>query len=91
MLLKNLPSYALPIIFIRLVLDGLAGIKFLTEGKISHSFAVFKAHISFYLKIPSTIIKRRKTADICSKIKYKGSILIDYYLKGKKRFNNLNW
>ena len=91
MLLKNLPLYTLPIIFIRLVLDGLAGIKFITEGKISHSFAIFKAHISFYLKIPSTIIKRRKTAAICSKIKYKGSILIDYYLKGKKRFNNLNW
>ena len=91
MLLKNLPLYALPIIFIRLVLDGLAGIKFITEGKISHSFAIFKAHISFYLKIPSTIMKRRKTAAISSKIKYKGSILTDYYLKGNKRFNDLNW
>ena len=84
MLLKNLPLYALPIIFIRLVLDGLAGIKFLKEGKISHSFAIFKAHISFYLKIPNTIMKRRKTATISSKIKYKGSILTDYYLKRKK-------
>ena len=91
MLLKNLPLYALPIIFIRLVLDGLAGIKFITEGKISHSFAIFKAHISFYLKIPSTITKRKKTAAISSKIKYKGSIITDYYLKGNKRFNDLNW
>ena len=91
MLLKNLPLYALPIIFIRLVLDGLAGIKFITEGKIIHSFAIFKAHISFYLKIPSTFKKRRKTTAISSKIKYKGSILTDYYLKGNKRFNDLNW
>jgi len=91
MLLKNLPSHALPIIFIRLVLDGLAGIKFITEGKIIHTFAILKAHISFYLKIPSTIIKRRKTAAISSEIKYKGSILTDYYLKGNKRFNDLNW
>ena len=91
MLLKNLPFYALPIIFIRLVLDGLAGIRFITEGKIIHSFAIFKAHISFYIKIPSTIMKRRKTTTITSKIKYKGSILIDYYIKGNKRFNDLNW
>ena len=91
MLLKNLPLYALPIIFIRLVLDGFAGIKFITEGKIFHSFAILKAHISFYLKIPSTIIKRRKTSTISSEIKYKGSILTDYYLKGNKRFNDLNW
>ena len=91
MLLKNLPSYALPFIFIRMVLDGLVGIKFITEGKISHSFAIYKAHISFYLKIPSTIMKRKKTTAISSKIKYKGSILIDYYLKGNKRFNDLNW
>ena len=91
MLLKNLPSYALPIIFIRMVLDGIAGIKFITEGKISHSFAIFKAHMSFYLKIPSTIMKRRKTAAISSKIKYKGFILNDYYIKGHKRFNDINW
>ena len=91
MLLKNLPSYALPIIFIRLLLDGLAAIKFLTEGKISHSFAIFKAHISFYVKIPHTIIKRRKTGTISSKIKYNGSIILDYYLKRNKRFNDLNW
>ena len=91
MLLKNLPSYALPIIFIRLILDGLAGVKFITEGKIIHSFAILKAHISFYLKIPSTIKKRRKTAAISTEIKYKGSVLIDYYLKGNKRFNDLNW
>ena len=91
MLLKNLPSFALPIIFLRLVLDGLASIKLITEGKISHSFAIFKAHISFYLKIPSTILKRRKTATISNKIKYKGSILTDYYIKRNKRFSELNW
>ena len=62
MLLKNLPLYALPIIFIRLVLDGLAGIKFLTEGKISHSFAIFKAHISFYLKIPEYHYEKEKNS-----------------------------
>ncbi len=91
MLLKNLPLHALPLIFIRMILDGIAGVKFITEGKISHSFAVFKAHISFYLRIPSAVMKRRKTASISSEIKYKGSILMDYYIKANKRFNDLNW
>ena len=91
MLLKNLPSYALPIIFIRMVLDGIAGIKFITEGKIRHSFAIFKAHISFYFKIPSTIMKRKKTTAISNQIKYRRSILTDYYIKGNKQFNDLKW
>ena len=91
MLLKNLPLYALPLILIRMVLDGIAGIKLITEGKISHSFAIFKAHISFYLRIPSIVLKRTKTIAISSQIKYKGSILKDYYIKGHKRFSNLNW
>ena len=71
-------------------LDGIAGIKLLTEGKIRHSFAIFR-HISFYLRIPSVFLKRTKTSAISSQIKYKGSILKDYYIKGHKRFNNLNW
>ena len=91
MLLKNLPLHALPLIFMRMILDGIAGVKFISEGKISHSFAIFKAHISFYLRIPSAVMKRRKTASISSEIKYKGSILNDYYIKGHKRFNDLNW
>ena len=91
MLLKNLPLYALPIIFIRMVLDGIAGIKFITEGKISHSFAIFKAHISFYLRIPSAVLKRTKTTAISNQIQYKGSILKEYYIKGHKRYNNLDW
>ena len=91
MLLKNLPLYSLPLILIRMVLDGIAGIKLITEGKISHSFAIFKAHISFYLRIPSAVLKRTKTSVISNQIKYKGFILKDYYIKGHKRFNNLNW
>jgi len=91
MLLKNLPSYSLPVIFIRIILDGIAGIKFMTEGKINHTFAIFKAHISFYLRIPSTVMRRTKTTTISNQIKYKGFILKDYYIKGYNRFNDLNW
>jgi GT2 family glycosyltransferase len=49
MLVKNLPKKGLFFrIFFRMVLDGIAGIRFLTQGKFSHTFAILKAHFSFY-------------------------------------------
>ena len=91
MLLKNLPLYALPIILFRLILDGIAGAKFISEGKLSHCFAIVKAHFSFYSRIPVVLIKRRRTRKIESSIKYKKSILIQYYFLKNKKFNQLKW
>ena len=52
LLLKNLPKKQLfSVIFIRLLLDGLAGIFFLFQGKFSFTYAIIKAHIDFYKKI----------------------------------------
>ncbi len=59
MLLKNLPGYLLfPIIFTRLLLDGLAGIVFLFQGKPKHTWAIVKAHFGFYKRIPEAWKKR---------------------------------
>ena len=53
--LKNLPFfYIFPVIFSRLILDGLAGIVFLLQGKPKHTWAVVKAHFGFYKRIPVT-------------------------------------
>ncbi len=61
MLLKNLPaSLIFPIIFTRLLLDGLAGIVFLFQGKSVHTWAIVKAHFAFYKRIPKTLKKRSK-------------------------------
>jgi len=92
MLFKNLPlSYLLLIIPIRLVLDGIAAIIFLTNKKgMKHVFAVMKAHFSFYFSIPKLIIKRQK---ISQKNKLAGkigeSILVKNKLKGIKNFSDL--
>lgn len=49
MLVKNLPkSTFFGILFVRLVLDGIAGIRFLTQGKFKHTWAIIKAHFSLY-------------------------------------------
>jgi GT2 family glycosyltransferase len=58
-LLKNLPSaYLFPVIFIRLLLDGLAGIFYLLKGRPSHTWAIVKAHFGFYKRIPEAWKKR---------------------------------
>ena len=48
-ILKNVPNrYLVFLILSRLILDGFAGIKFLLELKPKHTFAILKAHLSFY-------------------------------------------
>ena len=91
MLLKNLPLYALPIIFFRLILDAIAGAKFISEGKLRHCIAIVKAHFSFYSRIPILLIKRRRTRKIESSIKYRKSIIIQYYFLKNKKFSQLKW
>ncbi len=58
-LLKNLPaSHLFPVIFSRLILDGIAGIRYFLRGKPSHTWAIIKAHFGFYKRIPQAWKKR---------------------------------
>jgi len=77
------------LIFIRLVLDGLAGIQFLFQGKWRHTLAIIKAHFSFYWLTPRFLQKRKKND---SKIKYylTKSIVLGYYLRKNRIFKDLN-
>ncbi len=59
MLLKNLPaSLIFPVIFSRLILDGLAGIGFLIQARPKHTWAIVKAHFGFYKRIPYALKNR---------------------------------
>jgi len=61
MLLKNLPTtHLFPVIFARLILDGIAGVVFLLQAKPKHTWAVVKAHFGFYKRIPKAWQKRPK-------------------------------
>jgi GT2 family glycosyltransferase len=85
MLLKNLPKNKLfSVIFIRLVLDGIAGIQFIFQGKFSHCFAVLKAHFHLYHLIIRNLKKRGGT----QKENYfqTKSIVYFYFFKKKKSF-----
>jgi GT2 family glycosyltransferase len=85
MLTKNLPKEKLfTIIFIRMVLDGIAGIRFLSQGKFAHLFAILKAHFHYYHLINRNLRKRN---DFQLNSYYdKNSIVYDYYIKKRHNF-----
>ncbi|UZO79799.1 glycosyltransferase family 2 protein [Aquimarina sp. ERC-38] len=89
LLVKNGPSHVYPfIILIRMVLDGIAGIKFLFSGQGSHMWAILKAHGSFYKNFPKFVKKRSKASQ---KIKYYqiNSVVWQYYVLGRKTYNKI--
>lgn len=88
MLVKNLPKKQLFfIIFSRLVLDGLAGIRFIFQGKISHCFAIVKAHFSLYRRFLKNYKKRgHSQSGAYFKIK---SIVWAYFINRKTTFSKL--
>jgi len=86
-LVKNLPKHKIiPIIFSRLVLDGVAGIKFLLELRPIHTFAIIKAHFSFYYYLPKMLKKRKGNVPKNNYYNIK-SIVWNYYVLGEKTFN----
>ena len=95
LLLKNHRSSALlPFILRRMILDGIAGVRFLTEGNFAYFFAVLKAHFHFYskffyyIKLRNAEKKFWKTPNLCGQ--YRGSILVSFFLKHKHNFQQLD-
>lgn len=88
MLLKNLPAGKLfPVLFLRLSMDGMAGVRFLLQGRPAHLWAVLKAHFYFYRKLFTFINKRKPNS---YKNYYKtGSIVYQYFVKNGKVFASI--
>ncbi|WP_430812105.1 MULTISPECIES: glycosyltransferase family 2 protein [unclassified Carboxylicivirga] len=94
MMVKNLPGWQLlPILFVRMVLDGVAGLHFMAKGELKHLLAVVKAHFSFYGRLPDVLAKRRQLAPLRVKTKHKEvypqSIIWAFYFKGLHHFSQL--
>ena len=80
MLTKNLPKESLfQVLFSRMILDGIAGIRFLFQGQFLHTIAVLKAHFYFY-HLLSINYKKRKKTQLKKYYKVK-SIVYSYYIK----------
>lgn len=85
MLTKNLPKQKLfKILLIRMVLDGIAGLRFLFQGKFTHLFAVLKAHFYYYHFINNNLNKRSEYQ--VNNYFDRESIVVNYYLKKRHKF-----
>lgn len=92
--LKNYSASSLLFVIpLRLMLDGIAGIKFLLEGRPKNTLSIVKAHFTFYAMIFSLIQKRKKIKaktihplKLSSPVK---SILWNYYIMKRNYFTKL--
>ena len=88
-ILKNVPNrYLVFLILSRLILDGFAGIKFLIELKPKHTFAILKAHLSFYSLFFKFLRKRKNRKKKTDYYNHK-SIVWQYFVLGRKKYHQL--
>ncbi|MDO1514518.1 glycosyltransferase family 2 protein [Maribacter confluentis] len=86
---KNLPlGKAFIIIFLRLLLDGIAALRFIFQFRFKHFLAIFRAHLSFYRQFKKMYTKREKTKFI-RKYYLTTSIVWSYFVHNIRNFNIL--
>lgn len=81
-------------LLLRMVLDGVAAFKFLSDGQPKHFFAVLRAHFSYYAWLPAILrkrkeLKRRPGFRFSFSQVYKGNTVSEYFLKHKTTFSEL--
>jgi GT2 family glycosyltransferase len=91
MLVKNHQGLLFPKLFFRMTLDGIAAVKFLTEGNFLFTWKVFLAHMTLYRNFGKMYRKRLALkADKQAFFKYDGSILWAYFIQKNKTYSSLN-
>lgn len=88
MLHKNLGKHRRRVMFTRVLLDILAGVLFAMKGEFSNTRSVIRAYRE-YRKLKKNYPRPENTASL-SEI-YRRSIVMDYYLRGKKMFSELKF
>lgn len=79
---------------LRLVLDGVAGIRFLLSGESANCWAISSAHMKFYSGLAYWWKKNRlhakaRICDVPKEVQPPISILWAYFVKGKKKYRDL--
>jgi GT2 family glycosyltransferase len=96
LLYKNLPPALLvPVLLSRMVLDGVAALQFLVTGQVAAFRKVFMAHLAFYRQLSHLRTQRKQLLKHVVTQKhpqiYRGSLVWNYYFRGKKKFSELHW
>jgi len=88
--LKNAPYRKVPMLIIsRLILDGVAGVKFVLEGNGKHTIAIIKAHFSFYKMMRKMLNKRDNREPYSNKYYVHKCIVFQFYILGRKTYTDL--
>jgi len=87
-LVKNTSKPLVLVVLLRLILDGIAGFRFLLQAKPKHTFAIIKAHGSFYLALPYLFQFRRENS-FTKPFKLHPSIVWSYFVQTKKYYSKL--
>ena len=82
-------------IIVRLLLDGISGLRFISQLKFRDFYAILRAHFAFYSRIPGLRKFRKREKNFIKtydhKEIYRGSLVKDYFLKSKKSYLKLKW
>jgi GT2 family glycosyltransferase len=94
MLTKNLDNALFPKIFLRLVLDGIAGLRLLMQGKPAHTLAVIKSHFSYYFMLPRLLKERKKLKSVFiiktpAHLVHSRLLITEKFIRGKKTFTEM--
>lgn len=78
-------------LFKRLCLDGIAGVQYLLKGQFKNTWAIVRAHFSFYSKARFYYQWRKENPPkaLPQEVQYDKSILWQYFIKGKKKYSDL--
>jgi GT2 family glycosyltransferase len=94
MLIKNHEGLLFPKLFYRLLLDGIAGLRFLFRGEFKHLLSIIKAHWTTFMQLNRLLKQRRTLKKVSSKTNfsglYNGNILWARYIKKITKFSDLN-
>ena len=94
LLYKNLPGNQLfQVLFMRMILDGVAAVKLLAEFNLNGIRSVLKAHFHFYRSLPG-LQKKRKLASRSghytrSAKRLPRSIVFQFYIRKRKQFSEI--
>ncbi|WP_118972389.1 glycosyltransferase family 2 protein [Taibaiella koreensis] len=79
---------------LRLLLDGVAGLQLLASGQVKNILAIMRAHWSFFLSFGKWHRKRLTVKSLVTtrdeKGIYRRSIIMQYFVRGKKKFSQLD-
>lgn len=91
MMLKNVPSGQLfGTLLMRMLFDGVAGIRYILQGKFSFTLAILKAHCDFYFRL-FYFLNKRKSVYYKNYYKIRSIIWLYFIKKGRifaENFNN---